>query len=98
MRAMIFSLLPMFSSMALSALPVPARADEAPDEPRTDRTKFYDFAELDIKGTVTKPAVLYTNAKERATFERLFILRRSLLPEIVRSGDGATLSLPPAAP
>ena len=67
-------------------------------EPGTERTKFYDFGELGLKGQVAKPTVMYTNAKERATFERLFVLRRSLLPEIVRSAEGASLARPPAAP
>ena len=68
------------------------------DEPATERTKFYDFGELGLHGQVAKPTVLYTNAKERATFERLFVLKRSLLPEIVRSADGASLAQPPVTP
>ncbi len=81
----------------------PVRAEEpAAARPAEDSasgpTKFYDFGELDLKGKIAKPTVLYTNAKERATFERLFVLKRSLLPELVRSAQGANLAQPPAAP
>ncbi len=67
---------------------------QAPD---SVRTKFYDFDELELQGERKRPALLYTDAKQRARFERLFQLRRSFLPELRRSGDGSAVITPPKA-
>jgi hypothetical protein len=66
-------------------------------EPDAVRTKFYDFDELSLEGQRKKPALLYTDAKPRARFERLFQLRRSFLPELRRSRDGSAVITPPKA-
>jgi len=70
----------------------PALAQDA--EP-TSKTRFYNFDELRLSGDNAKPNILYTNANQRATFERLFALKRSFLPELRRSANGADSARPP---
>ncbi len=66
-------------------------------EPDAVRTKFYDFDELSVTGDRKRPALLYSDAKQRARFERMFLMRRSFLPELRRSADGAAAITPPEA-
>ncbi len=63
--------------------------------PAEVRTKFYDFNELNLTGDRKRPALLYSDAKQRARFERMFKLKRSFLPELRRSGDGGAVITPP---
>ncbi len=67
----------------------PALAQEA--EPTETRTRFYNFEELNLTGKKLKPKVLYSDAKQRAKFEKLFALKRSFMPELRRTADGATV-------
>ncbi len=70
-----------------------AHAQDAPGEAAADaeaaRTRFYDFEELELQGRKVKPKVLYTDARQRAQFEKLLELKRSFIPELRRSADGA---------
>jgi len=50
--------------------------------PNQDRSKFYDFNEQVIDGEIRRPTTLYTDARERARFERLLRLKRSFLPRL----------------
>ena len=68
---------------------------QAPEE--TTKTRFYDFDALELDGGRAKPKVLYTDARQRAKFGRLFSLKRSFLPELELTGD-ATVVTPQAPP
>jgi hypothetical protein len=70
-----------------------AGAQEVLIEP-SSRTRFYDFGELELTGARVKPKVLYTDSKRRAVFDRMFALKRSFLPELRRSADGASAVAP----
>ena len=50
------------------------------------KTKFYDFREQIIDGEIKKPAVIYSNAREKVKFERLLKLKKSFMPELFASG------------
>ncbi len=66
----------------------PSGGAEAPPDDAA-RTRFYDFEELELQGRKVKPKVLYTDARQRAQFEKLLELKRSFIPELRRSADGA---------
>ena len=55
------------------------------------KTKFYNFDDLLIDGKVTKPKVLYTDAKQKVKFERLLKLKKSFLPKLVNSRKDPSL-------
>ena len=53
------------------------------DKPKPNgKSKFYDFSEQVIDGEIRRPTGMYTNARERARFERLLRLKRSFLPNL----------------
>lgn len=69
----------------------------AQDAPTTTRTRFYNFDDLVLDGARNRPNLLYTDAKQRAKFGRLFSLKRSFLPELERTG-AATVVTPGVTP
>ncbi len=77
-------------AVAASAQAQPPADGAADDSTEGTRTRFYDFNELELTGKAAKPNVLYTDARQRAQFERMFKLRRSFMPELRRSADGAS--------
>jgi len=50
--------------------------------PKSAKSKFYDFSEQMIDGEIRKPTALYTDARQRARFERLLNLKKSFLPNL----------------
>ena len=52
------------------------------EPPAKERSKFYDFNDQLINGEIRKPTTLYTDARERARFDRLLRLKKSFLPEL----------------
>lgn len=64
-------------------------------QPEEVRTRFYDFDELKLTGDRKRPTLLYSDARQRARFERMFQLKRSFLPELRRSADGSAVITPP---
>ena len=53
-----------------------------PSNNPNERSKFYDFGEQLIDGEIRIPTALYTDARQRAQFERLLRLKRSFLHEL----------------
>ena len=49
------------------------------------KTKFYNFDDLLIDGKITKPKVLYTDARQKVKFEKLLKLKKSFLPKLINS-------------
>ena len=47
-----------------------------------ERSKFYDFQEQLIDGEIRKPTFLYTDARQKARFDRLLSLKKSFLPRL----------------
>ena len=75
--------------LALSLTPSMASA-QAPAG-GTEKTKFYDFNDMLIEGAYKKPQVLYTDARQKAKFERLLKLTRDFLPQLRSTSKDATL-------
>ena len=73
---------------------VPAFA-QAQDKPAGGadpfKTKFYDFNDMLIEGAYKKPQVLYTDARQKAKFERLLKLKRDFLPQLRSTAKDASL-------
>jgi len=49
------------------------------------KSKFYDFSDQMIDGEIRKPTALYTDARQKARFERLLKLKKSFLPQLFQS-------------
>ena len=43
------------------------------------KSKFYDFSEQLIDGSINKPTALYTDARQKVKFDRLLRLKKSFL-------------------
>ena len=43
------------------------------------KTKFYDFSDQLIDGSISKPTTLYTDARSKVKFDRLLRLKKSFL-------------------
>ena len=49
------------------------------------KSKFYDFGEQMIDGEIRKPQFLYTDARQKAKFDRLLRLKKSFLPAMFKT-------------
>ena len=58
--------------------------------PPEERAKFYDFSDQLIDGEIRRPTALYTDARDRAKFERLLRLKRSFLPDLFETSQERT--------
>ena len=63
----------------------------APPEGSGEKAKFYDFSDQLIDGEIKKPTALYTDARQKAKFERLLKLKRDFLPQLRSTSKDATL-------
>ena len=50
--------------------------------PNNQRSKFDDFNEQLIDGEIRKPTALYTDARQKAKFERLLSLKKSFMRKL----------------
>ena len=57
-----------------------ASSDKAPKSQA--KSKFYDFSDQLIDGTIAKPTTLYTDARTQVKFERLLSLKKSFLKSL----------------
>lgn len=69
--------------------PTLAAAQDAGDE--KVKTKFYNFDDLLIDGQYKKPDVLFTDARQKAQFERLLKLKKDFLPSLKATAKDASL-------
>jgi len=58
---------------------------EARAEPPSSNAKFYDFSEQVIDGHIKRPTALYTDARQKVKFDRLLKLKKSFLPEMLKT-------------
>ena len=49
------------------------------------KSKFYDFSDQLIDGERKKPTALYTEGRQKVKFDRLLKLKKSFLPDILKS-------------
>ncbi len=53
-----------------------------PQNNSNERSRFYDFNDQVIDGEIRRPTALYTDARQRARFDRLLRLKRSFMPNL----------------
>ncbi len=46
---------------------------------KNPKSKFYDFSDQLIDGSISKPTTLYTDARSKVKFDRLLRLKKSFL-------------------
>lgn len=46
------------------------------------KSKFYDFSEQLIDGSINKPTALYTDARQKVKFDRLLRLKKSFFKSL----------------
>lgn len=54
------------------------------------KSKFYDFGEQVIDGEIKKPTALYTDSKKKVKFDRLLKLKKSFIPELLKTSEEKT--------
>ena len=54
------------------------------------KSKFYDFGEQVIDGEIKKPTALYTDSKKRVKFDRLLKLKKTFIPELLKTAEERT--------
>jgi hypothetical protein len=52
---------------------------------KSEKTMFYNFDDMVVDGEFRKPSVLLTTAREQSRFERLLRLRKSFLPDMLKT-------------
>ena len=57
---------------------------------KSPKAKFYDFSEQIIDGEIKKPTALYTDSKKRVKFDRLLKLKKSFIPELMKTAEERT--------
>jgi hypothetical protein len=57
---------------------------------KSPKAKFYDFSEQVIDGEIKKPTALYTDSKKKVKFDRLLKLKKSFIPELMKSSEERT--------
>ena len=57
---------------------------------KSPKAKFYDFSEQVIDGEIKKPTALYTDSKKKVKFDRLLKLKKSFIPELLKTSEEKT--------
>ena len=57
---------------------------------KSPKAKFYDFSEQVIDGEIKKPTALYTDSKRKVKFDRLLKLKKSFIPELMKTAEEKT--------
>ena len=53
-------------------------------------SKFYDFGAQIIDGEIKKPTALYTDSKKKVKFDRLLKLKKSFIPDLMKTSKERT--------
>ena len=62
-----------------------ASSDTNANPPANQKTKFYDFNDMLIDGQIKKPQALYIDHRQKVKFERLLKLKKSFLPQLLKT-------------
>ena len=54
------------------------------------KSEFYDFGEQVIDGEIKKPTALYTDSKKKVKFDRLLKLKKSFIPDLMKTSKERT--------
>lgn len=52
---------------------------------KSPKSKFYDFSDQLIDGTISKPTTLYTDARQKVKFDRLLKLKKSFIKSLLNT-------------
>jgi len=63
--------------------------NEALAQPKP-KSKFYDFGEQVIDGEIKKPTALYTDSKKKVQFDRLLKLKKTFIPDLMKTSEERT--------
>jgi hypothetical protein len=55
------------------------------------RSRFYDFSDQLIDGTIKKPSTIYMESRTRAKFAKLLRLKKSFVPRLLMTGKESLL-------
>ena len=72
-------------TVAVALLLIVAFSMPAIAKPPNAKSKFYDFSDQLIDNEIRKPTALYTDARQKAKFDRLLRLKKSFLPAMFRT-------------
>ena len=84
MRTLVRCLVALVLALAFAA-PAAAQKKAAKPAPKSEKTLFYNFDDMVVDGEFRKPSVLLTTAREQSRFERLLRLRKSFLPDMLKT-------------
>ena len=70
--------------LALAAILLAKSAYAEPPQ-KNQRAKFYDFSDQVIDGQIKRPTALYTDARQKVKFNRLLKLKKSFLPDLLKT-------------
>jgi hypothetical protein len=76
------------------AAPAAAQKKGAKAATKSEKTMFYNFDDMVVDGEFRKPSVLLTTAREQSRFERLLRLRKSFLPDMLKTARFPELKRP----
>jgi|TARA_R110002073_G_scaffold298887_1_gene465646 hypothetical protein len=54
------------------------------------KSKFYDFGEQVIDGEIKKPTALFTDSKKKVQFDRLLKLKKTFIPNLMKTSKERT--------
>ena len=57
---------------------------------KSPKAKFYDFNEQVIDGEIKRPTALYTDSKKKVQFDRLLELKKSFIPDLLKTSKERT--------
>ena len=93
MRRLVRCIVVLLLGLALAA-PAAAQKKAAKPAPKSEKTMFYNFDDMVVDGEFRKPSVLLTTAREQSRFERLLRLRKSFLPDMLKTARFPELKQP----
>jgi hypothetical protein len=53
--------------------------------PKDAKIKFYDFSDQLINGQIKKPTQLWVDARQKVKFDRLLKLKKSFIPDLLKT-------------
>ncbi|MBI5478568.1 MAG: hypothetical protein HY906_06935 [Deltaproteobacteria bacterium] len=93
MRTLVHGFVVLCLGVALAA-PAAAQKKGAKPAPKGEKTMFYNFDDMVVDGEFRRPSVLLTTARDQSRFERLLRLRKSFLPEMLKTARFPELKQP----
>ena len=94
MRTLLRCLVVLVLTLALAGPAAAQKKGAKPAATKSEKTLFYNFDDMVVDGEFRKPSVLLTTAREQSRFERLLRLRKSFLPDMLKTARFPELKQP----